>query len=92
MLKVAGADNAHLEASHPRGTTFDVEWVRIDDPDPTFPMPAPGETAATSNDTALTYVSSQGWAQGAAYFSRTEGQVYDSGVVFFTSTQGGGAP
>ncbi len=92
MLKVAGTDNAHLEASHPRGTTFDVEWVRIEDPDPTFPMPAPGETAVTSNDTALTYVSSQGWAQGAAYFSRTEGQVYEAGVVFFTSTQGGGAP
>ncbi|MGI8645784.1 MAG: alkaline phosphatase PhoX [Nocardioides sp.] len=29
--------------------------------------------------------------QGAAYFSRLEGQVFDDGVVYFTSTQGGGA-
>jgi secreted PhoX family phosphatase len=36
-------------------------------------------------------VSSQGWAQGAAYFSRLEGQVYEDGIVYFTSTQGGGA-
>jgi secreted PhoX family phosphatase len=92
MLKVKGQDNAHLEASYPRGAKFDVEWVKIEEPDPSFPMPAPGQEAETSNDDALTFVSRQGWAQGAAYFSRTEGQVYEDGVVFFTSTQGGGAP
>ena len=31
-----------------------------------------------------------GACQGAALFSRLEGQVYDDGVVYFTSTQGGG--
>ena len=36
-------------------------------------------------------VGSQGWAQGAAFFSRLEGQVYSKGEIFFTSTQGGGA-
>ena len=30
-------------------------------------------------------------AQGAAKFSRLEGAVYDGGIVYFTSTQGGGA-
>jgi hypothetical protein len=86
MLKVAGEDNAHLEGSFERGKVFDVEWVDIDDPDPDYS----GMAEPPSNDTALTHVSRQGWAQGAAYFSRLEGQVYDDGVVYFTSTQGGG--
>ena len=90
MLKVVGVDNAHLEASQERGTTYQVEWVPIASPDPDFDY-TPGEEAPTSNDTALTYVGSQGWAQGAAYFSRLEGQVYEDGIVYFTSTQGGGA-
>jgi secreted PhoX family phosphatase len=36
MLKVVGVDNAHLEASQSRGTTYDVEWVPIASPDPDF--------------------------------------------------------
>ena len=36
-------------------------------------------------------VGNQGRAQGAALFSRLEGQVYEDNVVYFTSTQGGGA-
>ncbi|MDZ5621353.1 PhoX family protein [Nocardioides bizhenqiangii] len=91
MLKVRGIRNAHLEAAQPDGTVYDVSWVDIDDPDPSFPY-TPGQPAPTSNDTALTHVSSQGWAKGAAYFSRLEGQVYADGVVYFTSTQGGGPP
>ena len=67
-----------------------MDWVDIEQPDVVYPY-TPGEPAPTANDTALTYVSSQGWAQGAAYFSRLEGQVYDDDVVYFTSTQGGGA-
>jgi len=66
--------------------------VPIEDPDPDFPMPTAGETAATTNDTAITHVGRQGWDLGAAYFSRLEGQVYEDGVVFFTATQGGGEP
>ena len=90
MLKVKGVDNAHLEAQQVNGTTYDVEWVDI----PAARRgvrPHPGQTAPTPNNTALTHVSSQGWAQGAAFFSRLEGQAYDDGVVYFTSTQGGGA-
>jgi secreted PhoX family phosphatase len=86
MLRVVGEDNAHLEASFERGTTFRVAWVKIDVPDPDFSDRADVPT----NDEALTFVSSQGWAKGAAYFSRLEGQVYDGGLVYFTSTQGGG--
>ena len=69
---------------------YRVNWVDIDDPDPTFPY-TPGQLAPTTNDQAIVYVGDQGRAQGAAYFSRLEGAVYDDGVIYFTSTQGGGA-
>ena len=39
---------------------------------------------------AIAYVAAQGFVQGAAKFSRLEGAVYDGGMVYFTSTQGGG--
>jgi len=56
--------------------------VRIENPDPTFP---PG----TTNNQAISAVGNQGRAQGAAIFSRLEGAVYDRGLVWFISTQGG---
>jgi hypothetical protein len=89
MLAVRGNPNAHLEATQDQRATYRVEWVDIEDPDPTFPY-TPGETAPTTNDTAIAYVGNQGRAQGAANFSRLEGAIYDNGVVYFTSTQGGG--
>jgi uncharacterized protein len=89
MLKVKGRTNKHLEAQQERGRTYDVEWVRIDEPDMVFPY-TPGEEAETPNDEALTFVGNQGRAKGAALFSRLEGTVYDNGIVYFTSTQGGG--
>ncbi|GAA4114197.1 DUF839 domain-containing protein [Knoellia locipacati] len=91
MLAVKGQPNAHLEGNQRKGATYKVEWVDIDDPDPTYPY-TPGQTAPTANDTALQHVSGQGRAKGAAGFSRLEGQIYDNGVVYFTSTQGGGDP
>ncbi|MFC6288237.1 PhoX family protein [Nocardioides sp. GCM10027113] len=90
MLKIKGVDNAHMEAQKVNGATFNVVWVDIDEPDFQYDY-EPGTDAPTPNNTALTHVSSQGWAKGAALFSRLEGQVYDRGTVFFTSTQGGGA-
>jgi uncharacterized protein len=83
MLAIKGRPNAHLEARQPQRATYSVQWVDIDDPDPTMP-------AGTTNDQALMKVGDQGRAQGAALFSRLEGQVYDTNVVYFTSTQGGG--
>jgi secreted PhoX family phosphatase len=90
MLAVVGQPNLVLAAAQSAGATYDVEWVDIEDPAPTFPY-TPGQTAPTTNDQALVYVGNQGRAQGAAYFSRLEGSVYEDGVVYFTSTQGGGA-
>jgi secreted PhoX family phosphatase len=89
MLAVKGIPNADLAAEQRRRATYEVEWVNIDDPAPEFPY-TPGETAPTSNDDALQHVGLQGLAQGAAGFSRLEGAAYDRGVVYFTSTQGGG--
>jgi hypothetical protein len=89
MLAVVDQPNADLAVTQRRRATYRVEWVDIDDPDPTFPF-TPGQPAPTPNNTALTYVASQGWAKGAAFFSRLEGCAYDDGVVYFTSTQGGG--
>jgi uncharacterized protein len=89
MLAVSGRPNLDLAVDQPLRATYQVEWVDIDDPAPRFPY-TPGQTAPTTNDQALTYVGNQGRAQGAAYFSRLEGATYDNGVVYFTSTQGGG--
>lgn len=91
MLAVRGQPNANLAASQPQGATYEVRWVDIEDPNPSFPY-TPGEPAPTPNDVALNYVGSQGRAQGAAWFSRLEGAIYDQGVVYFCSTQGGGPP
>ncbi len=91
MLKVKGKDLKHLEGHQERGKTYEVEWVRIEQPDFAFDY-TPGEPAETPNDAGLTFVGDQGRAQGAALFSRLEGTVHDNGIIYFTSTQGGGAP
>jgi hypothetical protein len=89
MLAVKGVPNADLAATQPAGANYKVTWVDIDDPAPTFPY-TPGVPAPTPNDTAINHVGAQGRAQGAAWFSRLEGAAYDRGIVYFTSTQGGG--
>ncbi len=89
MLAVRGRPNLNLAAAQPAGATYRVEWVDIDDPAPTFPYTA-GLPAPTTNIDASIHVAGQGWAQGAAYFSRLEGVVHDDGVIYFCSTQGGG--
>jgi secreted PhoX family phosphatase len=78
MLKVRGASNKNLGASYTRGTTFDVEWVRILTPDsPTVGTPG-------------TFVWAQGQAQGAATFARLEGCWYGNDAkIYIVSTSGG---
>jgi len=82
MLAVVGQPNAPLHLGQPAGATYDVEWVDIDDPDPTF---EPGIT----NNAAIKRVGDEGRSKGAAIFSRLEGLIIDGGRVYFTSTQGG---
>ncbi|WP_100497595.1 alkaline phosphatase PhoX [Geodermatophilus chilensis] len=57
------------------GNPMPVEWVTIDDPDPT---PITTES-----------VFAQGAAKGAAAFARLEGCWYDGGSIFFNATSGG---
>lgn len=89
MLAIKNKPNKHLEKRQQRGRTYKVEWVPIAEPDKVFPY-TPGQEAPTPNDTAITFVGDQGRALGAALFSRLEGTVYDDGIIYFTSTQGGG--
>jgi secreted PhoX family phosphatase len=89
MLKVKGVSNADLARHQEAGATFDVQWVRIDHPDFDFGRPADGSPPSATNDQAIVFVGDQGRAKGAAMFSRLEGTIYDSGFVYFTSTQGG---
>ena len=91
MLACVGIPNADLAAEQRRRATYQVTWVDIEDPAPVFPY-TPGQTAPTTNNTAIQHVGLQGFAQGAAGFSRLEGAAYDNGVVYFCSTQGGGEP
>lgn len=82
MLAVTGRPGAPLHEAQRHRATYDVSWVDIDDPDPTF-------TGIPPNDFAIQAVGKQGREKGAALFSRLEGSAYDKGVVYFCSTQGG---
>jgi secreted PhoX family phosphatase len=78
MLKVARVTNANLAASYPNGTTFDVRWVRISQPD--------NPAASAAGDA----VAQQGLAQGAALFGRLEGCWYGNDrKIYIVSTSGG---
>ena len=89
MLRVPTIPNAHLEGAQANGAQYNVDWVTIADPAPTFPF-TPGVPAPTTNNDAINYVGNQGRAQGAAGFSRLEGATFTRHKIYFTSTQGGG--
>ncbi len=91
MLGVAGTPQANLSGAQVRGTTYQAAWIRIDDPNPQFPMAANG-LPTTTNNQAISNVVKQGWDGGGAVFSRLEGLTWDKGVIYFTATQGGGTP
>jgi secreted PhoX family phosphatase len=85
ILKVKGRPNADLSRDQIVGTTYAVEWVDIEDPDPFFPQ-------GIENDPAARLVYLEGESKGAAKFSRLEGIDYWNRRIFFVSTQGGGPP
>jgi hypothetical protein len=82
MLAVRDRPNVDLSVGQERGATYLVEWVPIDDPDPTF-------TGTPTNDEAIQAVGNQGRAAGGALFSRLEGTTAKDGRIYFVSTQGG---
>ena len=67
----------------PAGTTFDVEWVKIDNPDPSGPLDSTGAGPDSDHPAIL-------WqGEGAALFTRLEGAWYGSGRIYFVATDGG---
>lgn len=87
MLRVKGAtEPTELGGVLTVGTTYDVDWVKIDDPSPTF-EPVDGEPIP--NDDAIAHVAGQGIAQNAAQFARPEGCWYGGGYIWFSCTRGG---
>lgn len=84
MLRVPAMPNADLSGAVPVGSSYDVDWVLIAEPDPDFP-----DDPEPTNDEAIVAVGDQGRAQGAAVFARLEGAAWDDGIVYFCSTQGG---
>jgi uncharacterized protein len=90
MLGVEGVPQANLSGNQVPGTRYRVRWVRVPEPNPQFPMS--GGLPTTTNNRAIVNVGEQGWDGGGAVFSRLEGITWDKGVIYFTSTQGGGDP
>jgi secreted PhoX family phosphatase len=90
-LAVAGRPNIALEGNQVSGAAFDAIWVDIAEPDHSFPF-TPGQTAPTTNNEAINWVGNQARALGAAHFSRLEGATFSRHKIYFSSTQGGGAP
>ncbi|MBA2631241.1 MAG: DUF839 domain-containing protein [Thermoleophilaceae bacterium] len=77
-LRVKGRPNAPTASGWPVGTSAEIEWVRIDDPEPATDAPPTG-------------VRFQAQAKGAAAFERQEGIWAANGLVFFDCTTGGAA-
>ena len=79
MLRVKGVTNAHLEGNQVAGHRVRRRVGRDRPAGRPVPLHARARRADERTTTALVHVSRQGWAQGAAYFSRLEGQVYSKG-------------
>ncbi len=70
------------------GHALQVDWVRIPEVDPAMDMMHPhGQSAGEM--TAASSTRAQGFALGAAAFSRTEGIAYANGSMYFCCTSGG---
>jgi uncharacterized protein len=78
MLAVRGHPQVDLREGQRVGRRLSVEWVDIDDPDPSY---------SSVSDPDGTFL--QGHGQGGALFNRLEGCWFDEGSVFFVSTSGG---
>jgi secreted PhoX family phosphatase len=77
MLKIKDVINYDTRTAQTAGVPLPVEWVPIGTPDP---------AGQGSND-----VYDQGFAGGAAIFTRLEGCWYGNGAIYFDATSGGDA-
>lgn len=79
MLAVTNQPNLDLRTGRTVGQQLPVSWVNIADPD----------TVTAETNAAAVY--NQGFALGAAIFSRPEGCYFSQGAAYFTVTNGGNA-
>lgn len=79
-----GPGTVELHENQTVGVTYDVHWIEIEDPDPTFP------TGISDGDAAGWLMREEAIPKGAAIFSRLEGCWFGVGKLFFNSTFGGG--
>jgi uncharacterized protein len=79
---IGGVSYPYFDTSvaFPDGTTWDVEWVDIDEPNKPF-----------VSGTSYGGVVAQGLMQGASSIKRGEGCWYGNGMIFVCSTSGGAA-
>jgi uncharacterized protein len=82
MLRVKGQPQLATGKNIPVGTTFDVDWVPIVDPERRDADPGKRDGQG---------VFSQGYQLGGASFVRGEGMWYGNGRIYFISTSGGNA-
>lgn len=80
MLKVKNADQANLTASYPNGTTWDVEWVTVDQPEEINPR----NFTQGYNKGAARFARLEGawYDTGLVYFTSTSGGSVNGGQVF----------
>ncbi len=100
-LKIKGAENfALITTNNPNlptvnkggkpglikvGQEFDVEWVKVDNPDPNFTDNSDTVSGLGKPES----VRGQAQSKGAAMFFRGEGAWYGNGKVYFVATQAG---
>jgi secreted PhoX family phosphatase len=80
MLKVAGQPNADLGGSFPLGTTWDVEWVRIDDPRAT--STSCYQQGAAASGARFRRLEGAWWGDRTGFFLSTDGGTVGEGQVF----------
>jgi len=80
MLKVRGQPNADLGVGYPIGTTWDVEWVRIDDPQAT--QRSTFLQGRLQGAARLQRLEGAWWSDRVGYFISTSGGQVQRGQVF----------
>ncbi len=80
MLAVKGKPNINLSAAYPIGTTWDVAWVRIDDP--TAAMQSCQAQGAAKGGALFARLEGAWWGDKTGFFLTTNGGVAGEGQVF----------
>jgi secreted PhoX family phosphatase len=80
MLKVKNQMNTNLSAAYALGTTWDVEWVKIDDP--TAAAQSTYTQGANKGGARFARLEGAWWGDQTGYFLSTSGGVVGEGQVF----------